>query len=86
MKNFRKILQSALILTLVFTLLCTFIACNHTEGDPEDEEPSLIRLVVPKDWELEIGDSRTVDCVFDESIINQTLTLNASCCLRFGIL
>ena len=78
MKNFRKILQSALILTLVFTLLCTFIACNHSEGDPEDEEPSLIRLVVPKDWELEVGDSRTVDCVFDESIYDQTLTWTVS--------
>ncbi|MBO5776247.1 MAG: Ig-like domain-containing protein, partial [Clostridia bacterium] len=38
-----------------------------------------MRLIVPKDWELEIGDSRTVDYVFDdESVTNRKLTWTTS--------
>ncbi len=74
-RNFRRILTLILIVVLAFMLACTFVACTP---DHEPETPSLIRLVVPKDWELEVGDSRSVDCVFDESITNQTLTWSCS--------
>ena len=38
-----------------------------------------MRLIVPKDWELEIGDSRTVDYVFDdEKVTNRKLTWTTS--------
>ena len=76
--KFKKLFMAMLVLMLSTSLLCTFFACNPSQPDPEDDEPSLIRLVVPKDWELEIGDSRTVDCVFDESIVNQTLAWSVS--------
>ena len=59
--KFKKLFMAMLVLMLSTSLLCTFFACNPSQPDPEDDEPSLIRLVVPKDWELEVGDSRTVD-------------------------
>lgn len=35
--------------------------------------PSDLRVVVPENWELLIGDSRTLECVFDESVTQRTL-------------
>lgn len=32
-----------------------------------------LRIVVPENWELLIGDSRTLECVFDEDITNRQL-------------
>ncbi len=38
-----------------------------------------MRLIVPKDWELEIGDSRTVDYIFNEdAVTNRKLTWSTS--------
>lgn len=39
-----------------------------TEYSEED-----LRIAVPQDWELCIGDSRTLECVFDEDVINRRL-------------
>ena len=32
-----------------------------------------IRIVVPEEWEMNIGDSRSVECVFSEGIENRVL-------------
>ena len=36
-----------------------------------------LRLAVPNDWELSVGDSRTVDAVFSETVANRRLTWTA---------
>ena len=40
---------------------------------PDDK----IRIVVPENWELLVGDSRTVECVFDEKITDRKLEWSA---------
>ena len=35
-----------------------------------------LRIVVPEDWELCVGDSRTLECVFDEDITDRQLTFS----------
>ena len=35
-----------------------------------------LRIVVPEDWELCVGDSRTLECVFDEDITDHQLTFS----------
>ena len=32
-----------------------------------------LRIVVPEDWELCVGDSRTLECVFDEDKVENRL-------------
>ncbi len=76
--KFRRTFITMLILVLAFMLSCTFVACDPDQPDSDPEVPSLIRLVVPNNWELEVGDSRSVDCVFDETLTNQTLTWSCS--------
>ena len=36
-----------------------------------------LRIVVPEDWELCIGDSRTLECVFDDKISDRRLEWSA---------
>lgn len=45
-------------------------------GTPEEE--SKLRLIVPKNWEMNVGDSRTVDYVFDDEITDRKLTWSVS--------
>lgn len=52
------------ILSLVMLVPNTFFG-----GDGDDS----LRLVVPENWELLPGDSRTVECVFDEKITDRQL-------------
>ena len=59
----------SVILALVMTLSLFVPAFAAAEGDK-----NLITLVVPEDWELNVGDSRSVEVVFDSEITNRVLT------------
>ena len=44
-----------------------------------EESDNGMRLIVPEDWELEVGDSRTVDYIFDsDAVTNRMLTWTSS--------
>ena len=58
---FNRIVSFAISLWMAISSLIT--------GAPADK----LRLVVPEDWELCIGDSRTVECVFADNIENRRL-------------
>ena len=58
----------SVILALVMILSLFVPAFAAAEGDK-----NLITLVVPEDWELNVGDSRSVEVVFDSEITNRVL-------------
>ncbi len=49
------------ILAVVLAVILAFGACLPASAGLFDKEKS-IRLIVPENWEMEIGDSRSVDC------------------------
>lgn len=50
----------AIILSLTL-LLGTCLPVLATSGNIEEDKAEILRLIVPENWEMEIGDSRTVD-------------------------
>ncbi len=63
----------ALILTvLMISSLCLPLAAAAAQ----DIDKSFLRLVVPESWEMNVGDSRTVEAVFSSDITNRVLTWN----------
>lgn len=64
------------IIAFVLVLLLAFSPCMMSSALFENK--AKIRLVVPENWELEIGDSRSVECTFSSSIKNRMLTWTAS--------
>ncbi len=42
---------------------------------PKDEA---MRIVVPENWEMSVGDSRTVECVFGDGVTNRVITWSVS--------
>ena len=67
----KKIISLLLSILMVFSLC---IPAAATFGKDVIE----VRIVVPKDWEMNIGDSRTVEAVFDNSVTNRVLTWTTS--------
>ncbi len=66
---------SVLICVLAVALVASLGIVTAFGGEKDNG----MRLIVPKDWELEIGDSRTVDYVFNEdSVTNRMLTWSTS--------
>jgi hypothetical protein len=53
-------------------MLCAF-GCKSGGGSVQ-EEAKLLRLILPVDWELNVGDSRSIDYVFDSSVTDRNLT------------
>ncbi len=64
----KKIIAFTLCLIMAFSL-CTPAAATFWRDDV-----IAVRLVVPRDWEMNIGDSRSVEAVFDGSVTNRVLT------------
>lgn len=58
----------ALVLVVGFCAPASALFCKKEET---------LRLVVPENWEMDIGDSRTVEAVFSEPVKNRTLTWSA---------
>ncbi len=61
----RKAILLILIIALLFTNVFALFGCNKLKKE--------FRLIVPRSWELEVGDSRSVDYSFSPSITNRTL-------------
>ena len=59
----------SLMLALIMTMSLFVPAFASAEGDK-----NLITLVVPEDWELNVGDSRSVEGGVDSEITNRVLT------------
>ena len=69
-KNMKKLLSLVLVLALVASTLVSASAA-FTKNN------KALRLVVPENWEMDIGDSRTVEPVFSSSVSKRTLTWSA---------
>ena len=61
----------SLILTLIMVSSLCLPAAVFTSAA---EDKNLLRLVVPENWEMKEGDSRTVEAVFSSEITNRVLT------------
>ena len=71
----KKIISVLLVLTMLFTLTVPSLASTAKCGTVEE---SCVRLVVPEDWEMCVGDSRSVDCVISDSITDRVLSWSVS--------
>ena len=70
MKRFRVFICVFSVALLISIVIAGFMGAKGDNG---------MRLIVPEDWELEVGDSRTVDYVFDDdTITNRNLTWSTS--------
>ena len=66
----KKFLSVVLALILAFgTCVCASAAFGKNNAT--------LRLVVPENWEMDIGDSRSVEAVFSASVTHRTLTWSA---------
>ena len=52
---------------LSFFMMLSYMLFSDVANNDE------LRIVVPENWELLVGDSRTVECVFDEKITERKL-------------
>ncbi len=69
-KNMKKVLSLILALALVMST-CVSASAAFKKND------ATLRLVVPENWEMDIGDSRSVEPVFSSSVSKRTLTWSA---------
>jgi hypothetical protein len=67
------IIASILIMTIGFSV---WVGISMKSSDEEDSK--LLRLIVPENWEMNVGDSRTVDYVFADEITERKLTWSAT--------
>lgn len=65
----KKIIALVLTALMIFSLCLPAAASSAVSADKD-----LLRLVVPENWEMNIGDSRTVEAVFSNEITNRVLT------------
>ena len=66
----KKIISLFLVVLMVFSLCVPAFANDAAEKETQKE---LLRLVVPENWEMNIGDSRSVEAVFSSEITNRVL-------------
>ncbi len=61
------------IISLILTVLMMLSLCTPAmAAELSDKQP--MRLVVPENWEMNVGDSRTVEAVFSSDITNRMLS------------
>ena len=65
------------IISLFLACLLVLSPCISASAFSCGEKEGTLRLVVPEDWEMDIGDSRSVESVFSESVSNRVLTWTA---------
>ncbi|MFA5448968.1 MAG: Ig-like domain-containing protein [Clostridia bacterium] len=68
----KKTILILLILILSFILVSAMFGCKAAS------EGETFRLIVPEDWELEVGDSRSIDYAFDSGVTDRRLTFEVS--------
>lgn len=66
----KKITSLILALIMLFSLFVPALAAKDNE--------ELLRLVVPENWELNVGSSRSVEAVFSSKVTNRVLTWKTS--------
>ncbi len=69
----KKLVALVLALSMLFGMAIPMTAFAESDSEPEELK---FRLIVPNDWEMDIGDSRTVDWVISGTE-NQMLTWSA---------
>ncbi len=70
----KKIISLCLCLTMLFSLTVPSFSAGAFDLRCEDDREKPVRIVVPADWEMDIGDSRSVDCVFSDGITDRVIT------------
>ncbi|MGN0443608.1 MAG: Ig-like domain-containing protein [Acutalibacteraceae bacterium] len=70
----KKIISVCLCMTMLFSLAVPCFAAGAVDFCVEKSEEQNIRIVVPENWEMDIGDSRSVDCVFTDGITDRVIT------------
>lgn len=68
----KKLISVSLCLIMLFTGIIPYFTAGAA-GISCDNEPSEIRIVVPEKWEMCVGDSRSVDCVFTDGITDRII-------------
>ncbi len=71
----KRIIAIMLSLLMAFSLIVPAVAATETDGEKQPIQGRLL-LVVPENWEMDIGDSRTVDAVMGDTE-NRVLTWSA---------
>ena len=61
-------------IALVLSLIMLFSVCMPVNAIFEFGSKAKLRLVVPENWEMNIGDSRSVEAVFTGDVTNRVLT------------
>ena len=61
-------------IALVLSLLMMFSVCMPVGAAFSFGSEATLRLVVPENWEMNIGDSRSVEAVFSSGVTNRVLT------------
>lgn len=64
------------IISVVLALVLALSTCVCASAAFCSKDPTL-RLVVPENWEMDIGDSRSVEAVFSSDVTKRTLTWHA---------
>ena len=62
------------IIALVLSLIMMFSVCMPAGAIFDCGSEENLRLVVPENWEMNIGDSRTVEAVFTGEVTNRVLS------------
>ena len=65
------------IISMLLVCLLALSPCMSAAAFCGGKGEETLRLVVPEDWEMDIGDSRSVESVFSESVSNRVLTWTA---------
>ncbi len=65
------------IIALTLSLIMVFSLCLPAGATFWRDDVIAVRLVVPENWEMNVGDSRSVEAVFDGSVTNRVLSWKA---------
>ena len=65
------------IISLLLACLLVLMPCMSAAAICGGEAEQTLRLVVPENWEMDVGDSRSVEGVFSESVSNRVLSWTA---------
>ena len=65
------------IIALILSLIMAFSVCIPAVAT-FNKDVIAVRIVVPENWEMDIGDSRSVETVFDSSVTDRVLSWTSS--------
>lgn len=65
-------------ISLILAVILAFSVCMPASAALCKKDVIAVRIVVPENWEMKIGDSRSVEAVFDSSVTDRVLTWTVS--------